>query len=82
MSFNLFSIFANSQSKKQLEKNQKCKEILLAADLVVADEGHKIKNDKSSLYKAVMMLKTPKRIILTGTPLQNNLYSPLFFNHF
>eukprot|EP01080_Neovahlkampfia_damariscottae_P010947 gene10947-3653_t len=73
ISFNLFSIFANSTAKKDLEKNQKCKELLLNADLVVADEGHKIKNDKGSLYKATMKLKTSSRIILTGTPLQNNL---------
>ncbi|XP_034129501.1 transcriptional regulator ATRX-like isoform X2 [Drosophila guanche] len=43
------------------------------ADLVVCDEGHIIKNSKSAISLAVSKIKTPKRIILTGTPIQNNL---------
>ncbi|CAL8068666.1 unnamed protein product [Calicophoron daubneyi] len=42
-------------------------------DIVVCDEGHVLKNDKSGLSKAVSRIRTLKRIILTGTPLQNNL---------
>lgn len=42
-------------------------------DLVVCDEGHLLKNSKTSLSKAVNRLKTLRRIVLTGTPLQNNL---------
>ncbi|XP_034473982.1 transcriptional regulator ATRX homolog [Drosophila innubila] len=43
------------------------------ADLVVCDEGHIIKNSKSAISLAVAKIITPKRIILTGTPIQNNL---------
>lgn len=42
-------------------------------DLVIFDEGHKLKNEKTVVYEAVEMIETKRRIILTGTPLQNNL---------
>jgi SWI/SNF-related matrix-associated actin-dependent regulator of chromatin subfamily A member 5 len=40
---------------------------------VVIDEGHKIKNDQSQLGQAVQTLSAQHRLLLTGTPLQNNL---------
>lgn len=40
---------------------------------VVLDEGHKIKNDLSLISKALQGLGAEFRLILTGTPLQNNL---------
>ena len=39
---------------------------------LVVDEGQRIKNDKSILYSALTALKVPFRILVTGTPLQNN----------
>lgn len=40
---------------------------------VVLDEGHKIKNDLSQVSMALQGLGAEYRLILTGTPLQNNL---------
>ncbi|KAG7821668.1 hypothetical protein KL928_000143 [Ogataea angusta] len=40
---------------------------------VVLDEGHKIRNPDSHVTLACKQLKTPNRIILSGTPIQNNL---------
>ncbi len=40
---------------------------------VILDEGHKIKNDLSLVSKALQGLGAEYRLILTGTPLQNNM---------
>jgi SNF2 family DNA or RNA helicase len=42
-------------------------------DLLVCDEGHKLKNKNIKIYTALKGIKTPRKIILSGTPLQNNL---------
>ena len=39
----------------------------------VYDEGHILKNSKSAGYDALMRIQADFRLLLTGTPLQNNL---------
>ena len=41
---------------------------------LIIDEAHRIKNENSSLSKAVRLLSTEFRLLITGTPLQNNLH--------
>lgn len=41
---------------------------------VVIDEAHRIKNEKSKLSMYVREFKSQNRLLLTGTPLQNNLH--------
>ncbi|GAB1735758.1 hypothetical protein NU219Hw_g5104t1 [Hortaea werneckii] len=40
---------------------------------VCLDEGHKIKNESSQMASALQSLQAEYRLLLTGTPLQNNL---------
>ena len=42
-------------------------------DLVIADEGHRLKTAQNKSAAAIKELGTEKRIILSGTPLQNDL---------
>eukprot|EP01119_Soliformovum_irregulare_P012823 TRINITY_DN3349_c0_g1_i18.p1 TRINITY_DN3349_c0_g1~~TRINITY_DN3349_c0_g1_i18.p1 ORF type:complete len:923 (-),score=326.02 TRINITY_DN3349_c0_g1_i18:659-3427(-) len=42
-------------------------------DIVVTDEGHKIKTSTSMISKSLKKIRTPRKICLTGYPLQNHL---------
>ncbi|RKF60145.1 CHD3-type chromatin-remodeling factor PICKLE [Erysiphe neolycopersici] len=39
---------------------------------LIVDEGQRLKNDRNLLHGALMALKIPFQVLLTGTPLQNN----------
>ena len=41
---------------------------------IIIDEAHRIKNENSLLSKVVRLLRTNYRLLITGTPLQNNLH--------
>lgn len=41
---------------------------------LVIDEAHRIKNEKSKLSEMVREFRSTNRLLLTGTPLQNNLH--------
>ncbi len=43
----------------------------------MVDEAHRLKNKNSVLFQSLSQFKTKHRVLLTGTPLQNNL-SELF----
>ena len=42
-------------------------------DLMVCDEGHRLKNDQNKTYSILNQNKCRRRLILTGTPIQNDL---------
>ncbi|ORY13846.1 DNA repair and recombination protein RAD26 [Clohesyomyces aquaticus] len=42
-------------------------------DIVIADEGHRLKTATNKAMLAIQSLNTERRVILSGTPLQNDL---------
>jgi DNA repair and recombination protein RAD54B len=42
-------------------------------DLVVCDEGHRLKDPLTAVNIALSSIDTKKRLILSATPIQNNL---------
>lgn len=47
--------------------------LILILELIICDEGHKLKNAEIKTTKAVASLPGKRRVILSGTPIQNNL---------
>lgn len=45
----------------------------LKFDVTILDEGHMVKNCTSARYHSLMSIPSSFRLLLTGTPLQNNL---------
>jgi SWI/SNF-related matrix-associated actin-dependent regulator of chromatin subfamily A member 5 len=46
----------------------------ISCKYLIINKTHRIKNKNSSLRKAVRLLSTGFRLLITGTPLQNNLH--------
>lgn len=75
MGYQMFSFLVHGKfikSSKMLEEFKKCL-VKPGPDLIVCDEGHVLKNDSTGLAQACNQVQTKRRIVLTGTPLQNNL---------
>ncbi|XP_012269869.2 transcriptional regulator ATRX-like [Athalia rosae] len=76
LGYEMFRLLSNQTGKKMRkslhEAILKCL-VDPGPDLIVCDEGHLLKNEDTALSKAMRRVKTLRRIVLTGTPLQNNL---------
>ena len=51
------------------QRDQNCSKI----DLLVCDEGHRLKNNSSKILRVLKDLDIKNKIILSGTPIQNDL---------
>lgn len=49
------------------------KSVITTIGLVVCDEGHRLKNNKIKTSQAVNAIPCARRVILSGTPIQNDL---------
>ncbi|KAM7258474.1 hypothetical protein ACFE04_014215 [Oxalis oulophora] len=84
ISYDLFKLLAGEKDKtetKDYQYDEQVKELLLdTPELFIFDEGHTPRNEQSHIFKSLFNIKTEKRIILSGTPFQNNfdeLYNTL-----
>lgn len=50
--------------------------------LVLCDEGHRLKNCENLTYQALMGLDCQRRVLLSGTPIQNDLLEYFSLVHF
>ncbi|CAH0551007.1 unnamed protein product [Brassicogethes aeneus] len=74
--YNMFRTLSNPDNKRISRKMRTAFQEGLVdpgPDLVVCDEGHLLKNEKTNLSISMNRIKSLRRIVLTGTPLQNNL---------
>ena len=61
-------------SHKLFVKEASCIAKDSAPQVLVVDEAHKLlKNEETKGFEAVRLIETRRKILLTGTPLQNNV---------
>ncbi|VVA29446.1 PREDICTED: SNF2 [Prunus dulcis] len=70
ISYRLFEQLSGAQKTGSVDEMGKI--LLEFPGLVVFDEGHTPRNDQSHMWKALSEIKTKRRILLSGTPFQNN----------
>ena len=56
--------------RTHIARLNKCKD---CCDLLVCDEAHRLKNNENQTSKALNSLPVRRRVLLTGTPMQNDL---------
>ncbi|XP_043697836.1 SNF2 domain-containing protein CLASSY 3-like [Telopea speciosissima] len=82
ISYRLFGELVGQGSAKGGKKRQKIlldtlskeirKILLEKPGLLILDEGHTPRNNRTGIWKALSKIETERRIILSGTPFQNN----------
>ncbi|WYZ41884.1 hypothetical protein EsH8_V_000779 [Colletotrichum jinshuiense] len=66
-----FDVCITSYEMVLREKNHLKK---FAWEYIIIDEAHRIKNEESSLAQVIRVFNSRNRLLITGTPLQNNLH--------
>ena len=66
-----WDVIVTTYEVSNLERNHLAK---FAWHYLIIDEAHRLKNESSQFSMTVRMLQTAHRLLITGTPLQNNLH--------
>lgn len=76
MSYEMFrGYIKNDQNRLSGEQHKMILDALLVKpNIVVADEAHKLKGEKSYISQVTSLFETKSRIAMTGSPLANNLF--------
>lgn len=84
MGYERFRNLALCKRVKRAKQKVELQKFLLdpGADIVVCDEGHVMRNSNSSTSISINKIRTKLRIVLTGTPLQNNLHECKVLYHY
>ncbi|GER29551.1 chromatin remodeling 31 [Striga asiatica] len=80
VSYGLFEKLAGEHYEKQQQRsssnknyNEEVRKILLELPgLLVMDEGHTARSEQSLMWNTLRKVKTKRRVMLSGTPFQNN----------
>ncbi|KAL8268455.1 hypothetical protein R6Q59_002253 [Mikania micrantha] len=72
VSYNLFEKLTRISYKKNTDNEKLTTCLMDMPGLVVLDEGHTPRNQNSKIWNTLLKLKTKNRVILSGTPFQNN----------
>lgn len=73
-----FKLFANTSTPVLIlsyEMLLRCHEVLkeIKVDLLICDEGHRLKNSEIKTNNVLSSFEIQRRVLLTGTPVQNDL---------
>ncbi|KAK7925143.1 hypothetical protein WMY93_007453 [Mugilogobius chulae] len=53
-----------------------------AVGLIICDEGHRLKNAENQTYAALQRMNAQRRVLISGTPIQNDLLEYFSLVHF
>ncbi|XP_068456969.1 transcriptional regulator ATRX-like [Clinocottus analis] len=75
MGYDMYRSHSQAHTIRNEEDKKELKRILVnpGPDFVVCDEGHILRNERTNISTSMNAIRTQRRVVLTGTPLQNNL---------
>uniref|UniRef100_A0A7S1X3P6 Uncharacterized protein n=1 Tax=Tetraselmis chuii TaxID=63592 RepID=A0A7S1X3P6_9CHLO len=74
ITYNKLAALMLKKEAETTETEREIQQLLIdTPSVVVADEAHELRTRTSNKHKAIQLIKTKRRLALTGYPLQNNL---------